>query len=224
MRGVFADGGSSAEATASVTTPAAVARPPLVVMPLGDSITLGASQPAWVPGGYRDPLHTLLVNAGYSIQFVGSDPNNPTAALTAAGNAAHEGHGSYKTTDLLANLDANVAGPSANNGGFWLTGLTGVRPALYPDVILLMAGVNDLGVNQLPPEQGLAGFDALLNKLATLRPSAWIMVSTLTPYIGAGVSEPRGEPAEPSTPRCPRWSPVIRPPGIGSPGATCGRG
>jgi hypothetical protein len=152
---------------------------------LGDSITLGASVPAWIPGGYRDPLHTLLTNAGYQIQIVGSDTNNPTAALTAAGNKSHEGHGSYTTSNLLANLDAVAAGPSANNGGFWLTGIPGTREPVYPDVILLMAGVNDLGVNQFPPEVGLAGLDALIYKLATLRPAAHIIVSTLTPYTGA---------------------------------------
>jgi lysophospholipase L1-like esterase len=163
----------------------AVAGTPIVILPLGDSITLGASVPSWIPGGYRDPLHTLLTNAGYQIQFVGSDTNNPTTALTAAGNKAHEGHGSYTTSNLLANLDGVAAGPSANNGGFWLTGISGTRAPVYPDVILLMAGVNDLGVNQLLPAQGLAGVEALLNKLAALRPSALIVVSTLTPYIGA---------------------------------------
>jgi hypothetical protein len=175
---------SSNFAAASVTTLAASVRPPILVLPLGDSITLGASVPAWVPGGYRDPLFTLLTNAGYQIQFVGSDTNNPTAGLTATGNKSHEGHGSYTTSNLLANLDAVAAGPSANNGGFWLSGISGTRPPVYPDVILLMAGVNDLGVNQLLPTQGLAGLDALLTKLTSLRPSAWIIVSTLTPYIG----------------------------------------
>ena len=153
---------------------------PLVILPLGDSITQGAG----AAGGYRAPLLTLLTNAGYRIQFVGSGTNNATAQLVAAGNAAHEGHGSYTTTDLHDNLDGNVAGPSANNGGFWLTGIAGVRPAVYPDVILLMAGVNDLGVNQLSPTQGLAGLQALLDKLVTMRPVARIVVSTLTPYIG----------------------------------------
>lgn len=185
LRAVFADGGMSEAVTASAITLAPVTRPPIRILPLGDSITLGASQPAWIPGGYRDPLHTLLTNAGYQIQFVGSDTNNPTAALTAAGNKSHEGHGSYTTSNLLANLDGAAAGPSANNGGFWLTGISGTRPPVYPDVILLMAGVNDLGVNQFPPEVGLAGLDALITKLAMLRPGAHIVVSTLTPYIGS---------------------------------------
>jgi hypothetical protein len=57
------------------------------VMPLGDSITKGA--PA---GAYRDPLFALLKNGGYTFKFVGSLTENPTAALTAAGQDRHEGH------------------------------------------------------------------------------------------------------------------------------------
>jgi hypothetical protein len=185
LRAVFADGNSSDSVAATATTLALVSRPPIRVLPFGDSITLGASVPAWIPGGYRDPLHTLLVNAGYQIQFVGSDTNNPTTALTSAGNKSHEGHGSYTTSNLLANLDAVATGPSANNGGYWLTGIPGTREPVYPDVILLIAGVNDLGVNQFPPAVGLAGLDALITRLATLRPAAHIIVSTLTPYTGA---------------------------------------
>jgi hypothetical protein len=86
---------------------------------------------------------------------------------------------------LLANLDGVAAGPSANNGGYWITGIPGTRPPIYPDVVLVMAGVNDLGVNQFPPEVGLAGLEALITKIAAVRPGAHIIVSTLTPYIGA---------------------------------------
>ena len=184
VRASFADGTTSALPTTKVTTLAATPRPPLVVMPLGDSITQGTSQPASVPGGYRDPLFALLATAGYEIAFAGSSSNNSTVALVAAGNIAHDGHGGYTISNLMNNLDAN-AGTSGNNGGFWLTGIAGTRPAVYPDVILLMAGVNDLGSQQLSSAQGLAGLDELLTRLATLRPAAWIIVSTLTPYIGA---------------------------------------
>jgi len=155
-------------------------RPPLRVMPLGDSITQGTG----AAGGYRDPLYALLAAAGYRVRFVGSSTENSTPALEEAGNAAHEGHGGYTTSNLLANLDADVAGPTPNNGGFWLTGTGTTRPPVYPDVVLLMAGVNDLGRMQLPPEQGLAGLSALLDKLVALRPAAWIIVSTLPPYLG----------------------------------------
>jgi lysophospholipase L1-like esterase len=184
VKAVFADGSNSSYATSSaVTTLAATGRPPIVVMPLGDSITQGASQPSAVPGGYRSPLFSMLTNAGYQIRFVGSASDNSSTTLSAATNATHEGHGGYTTTDMLNNLDAN-GGTGGNNGGHWLDGITGTRSAVYPDVILLMAGVNDLGVNQLSATQGLAGLDAVLNKLVAMRPAVRIIVSTLTPYIG----------------------------------------
>lgn len=163
---------------------AVTAADPLVILPLGDSITQGAGSSG---GGYRAPLHTLLTNAGYRIRFVGSATNTYTAGLVAASNASHEGHGGYTTASLLANLDGNNSA-SGNNGGFWITGISGTRPAIYPDVILLMAGVNDLGVAQLSPAQGLAGLEALLDELVALRPTARIVVSTLTPYIGTNYS------------------------------------
>lgn len=166
-------------AAAGVSLTGAAAEP-LVILPLGDSITQGAGSSG---GGYRAPLLTLLTNAGYRIQFVGSTTNTYTAGLIAASNAAHEGHGGYTTANLLANLDGNNSA-SGNNGGFWITGISGTRPAIHPDVILLLAGVNDLGVAQLSPAQGLAGVEALIDELVALRPAARIVVSTLTPYIG----------------------------------------
>jgi lysophospholipase L1-like esterase len=180
----LADGSTVVLATNIVTTLVATPRPPIVVMPLGDSITQGTSQPASVPGGYRDPLSALLATAGYEISFAGSSSNNSTVALVAAGNTAHEGHGGYTTTNLINNLDAN-GGTSGNNGGFWLAGIAGTRPAVYPDLILLLAGANDLGSQQLSSTQGLAGLEVLLTKLATMRPASWIIVSTLIPYIGS---------------------------------------
>ena len=53
------------------------------ILPLGDSITVGDGSPA-TPGGYRDPLYSLLTDANYDFTYVGSQTTNPTAPLTAA--------------------------------------------------------------------------------------------------------------------------------------------
>ena len=159
----------------------------LQILPLGDSITQGAG----AAGGYRDPLRTLLAGAGMQIQFIGSRTDNATAALTSASQTHHEGHGSYSSDLLLGNLDAVLAPyaapygtpPDTNGGGFWLTG-TGTRAALFPDVILLMIGTNDLGMFRHTPAQTRDFYDALLTKLASLRPTAHIVCSTLIPYNG----------------------------------------
>src|SRR5690242_12081668 len=53
------------------------------VMPLGDSITEGTQ----VPGGYRIGLWQRLSNAGYRVDFVGSQYNGPSSL----GDHDHEG-------------------------------------------------------------------------------------------------------------------------------------
>lgn len=73
--------------------------------------------------------------------------------------------------------------PDTNGGGFWVTG-TGARAAIFPDVILLMIGTNDFAIFQHTPAQTRDFYDALLTKLATLRPSAHIVCATLIPYNG----------------------------------------
>lgn len=162
---------------------AAAHQTPLIVWPLGDSITQGAG----TQGGYRSPLYKLLVNAGYKVSFVGSYDNNPTPELSASGNAFHDGHGSYPTMFMLGNLDGLVPvapAPDTSNGGFWLTG-TGGRSPLDPDLVLLMAGTNDLGMFGRSPAETLATYSLLLDKIFTLRPKATVICATLVPYNGA---------------------------------------
>lgn len=169
-----AGGGDSAYATAAaITTPVARKRPPIVIMPLGDSITRGTGG---TQAGYRDPLYTLLKNAGYSISYVGSETTTSTILLTEAANEHHEGHAGYAISQLSGGLDGADTG--------WLTGVPGTRDPVFPDLILLMAGTNDIGTGNASGATTLARMDGLLNKLSTLRPSALIVVATLVPYYG----------------------------------------
>ena len=143
---------------------------PIVIMPLGDSITRGIGGNK---AGYREPLYKALTGAGYLISYVGSETLDSTAFLMANGNDHHEGHGGY----TISQIDAGLDGPTTG----WLTGVPGVRDAVYPDVILLMAGTNDLAAN-ITGAVALSRMDALLTKLSALRPAALIVVSTLVPY------------------------------------------
>src|SRR6267143_5836411 len=62
--------------------------PPIRILPLGDSITHG-----WiVPGGYRLPLYQLLTNAGYNVDFTGTQADNGAPALP---DPDHEGHSGW---------------------------------------------------------------------------------------------------------------------------------
>jgi lysophospholipase L1-like esterase len=141
-------------------------------LPLGDSITAGQA----VNGGYRDPLFTSLANVGFTVRSVGTQNSYVTAALTAANNVPHEGHPGFTIAQILANLDV---------GSAYITGVPGTRDPVFPDVILLMLGTNDVGSQARSAAETLVAFDTLLTKLTTLRPSALIVAATLVPYTGA---------------------------------------
>jgi lysophospholipase L1-like esterase len=151
------------------------------ILPLGDSITYGS-----VPGGYRGELFNKLNGAAYSFTFVGSCTESATTTLTNAGQAAHEGHPSIRLDEIEANLDGNT-NFATGNGGYWLKGTTG-RPAVYPNTILLMAGINDIatGADAATTRNRL---DSLLNHIYTDRPTTTVIVANLTPLTGTPASK-----------------------------------
>jgi lysophospholipase L1-like esterase len=126
------------------------------VMPLGDSATLGAySANDFGVGGYRAPLWSRLTQEGYAVDFVGS-VNGPAPGGV---DSNHEGHGGWRIDDLAGSIDG------------WL--------ATYrPDIILLMAGGNDIiqgyGVNT-----AMSRMDTLLGKIFTDRPNAVVLLGSL---------------------------------------------
>jgi len=176
----LAGGGSAAPVlSGSVAVPVAAAAVPLAMMPMGDSITQGAG----AGGGYRSPLYASLSAAGFQFQYIGARTDNATTLLTSGNQTHHEGHGSYSTDLLLGNLDANKPYGGTDEGGFWITGIPGIREPAYPDVILLMIGTNDIGMWAHTPAQTIAFYDQLLTKLITLRPSARIICASVVPFV-----------------------------------------
>ncbi|MHA3773436.1 GDSL-type esterase/lipase family protein [Verrucomicrobiota bacterium sgz303538] len=129
--------------------------PPIRIMPLGDSITYGSGGTANL-GGYRGPLYTLLTNAGYNVDFVGTQTDN-SASIP---DQNHEGHSGWQ----IGQLDANMVG--------WLGSIAD------PDVVLLHIGTNDFGGNN-DTFNAIARLDALITKINTLRPYAHIIVTNL---------------------------------------------
>lgn len=174
---------------------------PLRIYPLGDSITYGTSSLAPVPGGYRDPLHALLGTLGIAHTFVGSQTGNPTASLASAGQSAHEGHPRYRIDQVTRGL-TGTSGGGSDAGGSWLLG-RGSRPAIDPDVVLVLVGANDILTGydpgtRYPTGSGAVDFtyapqravfiDHLAARLRTLvetlhqhRPHARLVVGTLLP-------------------------------------------
>jgi lysophospholipase L1-like esterase len=114
--------------------PTKLARNSIVrVMALGDSITagVGAFGSRIDDGGYRGALAKLLVKNGYRVTFVGSR-SDYSAAID---DRAHEGWPGY----VLRSFPSDP-GPGQLYGAL-------VRKAIKrnkPDLILLMAGTNDL--------------------------------------------------------------------------------
>ena len=136
------------QGTPSLTAPGSVR-----IMPLGDSITQGAG----APGGYRNKLYQSLSAAGYAVDFVGNQSDNPAASLP---DSDHEGHGGW----IISPIDQSIA-------GFF-------NSIADPDVILLHIGTNDFGSNN-DPTHAIDRLDSLITKMATLRPYAHIIVTNL---------------------------------------------
>jgi len=132
---------------------------PLRIMPLGDSITYGAS----TAGGYRLPLYVSLTNAGYNVDYVGTRNDNGAAGLP---DSDHEGLSGW----TIGQLDSNIID--------WLFAIND------PDVVLLHIGTNDSGGGNAFTN-AVDRLDNLVSKIATNRPNANIIVTSLMP---------RGEP------------------------------
>jgi lysophospholipase L1-like esterase len=137
--------------------------PPIRIMPVGDSITDGSSfdSPDGT-GGYRGPLYTALTQAGYNVDYVGSHTVNSGLLV----EKEHDGHSGWR----INQIDANIAG--------WFGQIAD------PDVILLHIGTNDFG-GGTPDATAIDRLDALITKMATLRPYAHIIVTNLMERNGA---------------------------------------
>ena len=181
-----------ADANGSVTsTPPAVltllsGSPSYRIMPLGDSITRGGTDPNGgntLPG-FRDAIYSLNTNANVNFLFVGATATQSSPQLTAAGQQYHNGYASYTTGSLYSNLTANVQPPvgDANVGGYWMTSGTPGGAPVQEDVVTLLTGANDIGQN---PGNSLQYFTNneinLLNWFKTNRPNTKVVVATDIP-------------------------------------------
>lgn len=135
-------------------TSAAAAEPkPVRIMPLGDSITQGNTQ----QDSYRRPLWHLLREAGYSVNFIGSEAGNFTGqAPNPDFDMENEGHYGWKITDVLPKLDG------------WLQ-------AHVPDVVLLHLGTNDNGHSK--PDEILANLEQVIVKIRAANPKATVVLA-----------------------------------------------
>lgn len=135
------------------------------ILPLGDSITHGVccNQPTIPSSGYRAPLAQLLKQAEMPFEFVGSLKDG-TDDLE---DRDHEGHDGWSTHRLREIVEDRVT-------------------EFRPDIILLMAGTNDLAKSDDPesePARAAESFGALLDLIADVSSEAVILVAPIPPII-----------------------------------------
>ena len=192
------------------------ARAQLQIMPLGDSITAGGGEN--LPedqSAYRDQLYIDLTAQHVNFTFTGvapypTSPPDPVLVYAPEGN----GFGSWTLGNICTNLAGTFPGGAyqpyesgfgyvgtSNQGGYWLTGTTNAslgvsRGPVYPDIVLLMAGVNDLffgcttgstvinGVSylnaQLAAETNMSN---VLTWFGTYRPNTRVFVGSLMGFV-----------------------------------------
>ena len=145
--------GASATALVDVAPVTLPPPRPIRIMPLGDSITHGYTTPA----GYRLRLAELLADEGWEADFVGSLEHGPAGFA----DAQHEGHGTFRIDRITAGVPAWVG-------------------RAQPDVVLLMAGTNDL-LGNFDPAGAPSRLDTLLDAIATAAPTASVLVASIPP-------------------------------------------
>ena len=154
---------------------------PLKIMCIGDSNTQGNS------GAYRLYLQDLLFDAGIGYDFLGT-VTGFNASTTPAGRVRdphHEGFSARRIQEIHTEIQTNGEG-----GTHILDDL-----ALQPDIVLLMAGTNDMiagGTNAAfdpgPPlsdpnaiADAPGHFEAMLNDIYTKVPGVHVFVARILP-------------------------------------------
>lgn len=143
----------------ATNTPAPIATAParnLKIMPLGDSITFGETDPTY--GGYRHLLGTLLANDGYSIDFVGSQKSGEGVIP----DPDNEGHPGWTIPQIKGGIDSNG----------WLENY-------QPDLILLHIGTNDIRLGKAASAP--SNLSALLDDILKRLPQARVIVAQIIP-------------------------------------------
>lgn len=149
------------------------------IMPIGDSITWGAVGPNLPPalGGYRSPLYEAIKACGQQVMFLGADNGNPSPLLTLNKEDYHCGYRGFRIDELSQCLDG--PNPYPGNIGYWFTILN-----MQPDIILLMAGTNDIlqGKGVMVATNNM---DAMIAKIHRMRPHTTIILSQIPPIFGS---------------------------------------
>lgn len=128
------------------------------ILCLGDSITAGNYPIEPTPGGYRIQLENNFNDDDLSIDFIGSQTNEETDLA----DPEHEGHPGWTINQLTALIEK------------------GLLTEYQPDVVLLMAGTNDI-LRSDQTSEVIADLNQLIDRLQAELPDTEIFVSSLVP-------------------------------------------
>ncbi len=157
----------------------AAAPPPreLKIMPLGDSITRGATIPGDVPGGYRTRLYQVLTKANVTVHFVGGEETNPDPKNLPEPH--HEGHSGWRIdqldgTDSAGKIDHHF--------------IDDAMKKFDPDLVLIHLATNDIvqgfGVKGAPKR-----LDDLISRIVEDKPEVQIIVAAIIPIKNPKLDE-----------------------------------
>ena len=113
------------------------------IMPLGDSITRGTTDPNPPDPnvvGYRQTLYLDLTDEGYDVDFVGGVQGGGSAVP--AFDIDHEGHGGWEADEIV----------NGNSGDLGAGALADWLAAHEPDIVLLHIGTNDISDGETPAD------------------------------------------------------------------------
>ncbi len=141
----------------------------LHILPLGDSITLGAQ------GGYRNDLYNALTEQGYKVDMVGTQYDTSTEI----DDKDHEGHPGF----TIANMRSEVDG--------YLSAIT------TPDLVIVMLGTNDEAWwTTKKPDETKDEMVELVDHLREKLPDAVLIISTIPPQSSMNVEPVNMDRAE----------------------------
>lgn len=145
-------------------------RRPLVLSPMGDSLTQGN---AWTAGGvsvcYRKTLASNLWAAGYAPRFQGAHEANSKDVII-PGCTAHSGFSGWTIQKGLG------------RGAFEAQGLNHLAKAPDAQAVLFLCGTNDLNIlndREGAAEQTFEAWKRVLKAWMEARPEVWFVVATV---------------------------------------------
>ena len=157
--------GDIADTAPAITPDTAANDTPVLIMPVGDSITHGTGGQS----SYREPLNNLFIQEECSFTFVGSQTtNNRHDGFV----SPHEGYSGHNADHFLNGL-SNGAGDNR--------GISDSMARFAPDVVLLHLGTNDSRRGQ-NVNQTVAELDQIIATILLHNESATVLLANVIPW------------------------------------------